>query len=304
MNNIHHDTRLDRLKGSLLGLASGDAVGTTVEFKPRGTFKPITDMVGGGPFRLDPGQWTDDTSMALCLGHSLAYRKTFDPKDQMNRYCNWYQHGYMSSNGKCFDIGNTISSALLSYLNTKEPFSGSTDKMSSGNGSIMRLSPIVIFYHNEQDQCLHYAGESSRTTHGSVECVEACKIFARLILNALDSKNKHEALDRSIYQTNSAKLECIFNQEFLNLKYEELTGSGYVVESLISALWCFFNSNTFEEAILLATNIGNDADTTAAIAGQIAGAYYGKEGIPKHWLAMLTMSDEIEALAVELYNQK
>src|SRR5262245_51364820 len=136
----------ERYLGCLLGLAVGDAIGTTVEFRPRGSFEPLTDMVGGGPFGLLPGQWTDDTSMALCLAHSLVYRRAFDPTDQMNRYCNWANYGYMSSTGECFDIGGTTSQALVRYQSTLDPFSGVTDPLSAGNGAIMRLAPIPMFF--------------------------------------------------------------------------------------------------------------------------------------------------------------
>src|SRR5688500_18969470 len=118
------DTK-DRFRGCLLGLAIGDAVGTTLEFKPRGSFKPIHDMIGGGP--LKPGEWTDDTSMALCLATSLMEKAKFDPKDQMDRYCRWRKEGYLSSNGRCFDIGNTVAAALNRYLKTDDPLAGSTD---------------------------------------------------------------------------------------------------------------------------------------------------------------------------------
>lgn len=137
---------IDKVKGCLVGLACGDAVGTTLEFKRKGDFTPLSDMEGGGPFGLEKGQWTDDTSMALCLGHSLLQKKGFSATDQMNRYCNWYQYGYMSSTGECFDIGATVSSALNRYLQTGDPFSGSTSTRSSGNGSLMRLAPIPIFF--------------------------------------------------------------------------------------------------------------------------------------------------------------
>ncbi|WP_309227297.1 ADP-ribosylglycohydrolase family protein [Zooshikella harenae] len=276
----------DRIKGALVGLACGDAVGTTLEFKPKGSFTPIKDMVGGGPFNLEKGQWTDDTSMALCLAHSLLYQKGFDPTDQMNRYCNWYQHGYMSCNGECFDIGITVTKALNQYLKTNNPFCGSEDKYSSGNGSLMRLAPIPIFYQSNYEQCIFYAGESSRTTDASVECIEACKLFASLILSAFESDKK---------------IEGIAHSKFIDFNYDDNQGSGYVVESLNSALWCFFNSNSFEESILLAANLGNDADTTAAICGQIAGAFYGFSAIPKHWREGIYMAKEIENLAIDLY---
>jgi ADP-ribosyl-[dinitrogen reductase] hydrolase len=124
----------ERYAGALLGLAAGDALGTTVEFKAPGTFKPITDIVGGGPFGLKPGQWTDDTSMALCLADSLIKKRGFDPKDQMDRYCRWRKEGYLSSTRTCFDIGITVKTALADYLRTGEPFAGSTDPFTAGNG--------------------------------------------------------------------------------------------------------------------------------------------------------------------------
>ena len=132
----------DAFRGCLLGLAVGDAVGTTVEFRPRGTFEPLTDMVGGGPFGLRAGEWTDDTSMALCLATSLVERNGFDARDQMERYCRWADQGYLSSTGTCFDIGGTVASALQRFQYTGEPYSGSTNPYSAGNGCIMRLAPI------------------------------------------------------------------------------------------------------------------------------------------------------------------
>jgi ADP-ribosyl-[dinitrogen reductase] hydrolase len=142
-----HDPELrDRMRGALIGLAVGDAVGTTVEFKTPGSFPPVTDMVGGGPFRLAAGEWTDDTSMALCLAESLIEGREFDPVDQMKRYTKWYKHGHLSSNGRCFDIGNTVSEALARFAETKDPFAGSRAPNKAGNGSLMRLAPIPMFY--------------------------------------------------------------------------------------------------------------------------------------------------------------
>ncbi len=291
----------DKMMGALVGLACGDAVGTTLEFKVKGTFEPISDMIGDGPFNLEKGQWTDDTSMALCLAHSLVYKKGFDPVDQMNRYCNWYQHGYMSSNGHCFDIGATVSTALRRYLIDKNPFSGSTDLRSSGNGSIMRLAPIPIFYHKELNACVHYAGESSKTTHGSELCIESCRLFSYLIHKAFSANNKDEIFENIPFKT-CDELRLIMDTSFKDLAYIQLTGSGFVIESLISALWCFYHGKDFRDAILLSANIGNDADTTAAICGQIAGAYYGYSNIPVDWRESITMADEIKTLALDLYS--
>ena len=123
----------------MIGLAVGDAVGTTVEFKAPGTFAPVSDMVGGGPFGLRPGQWTDDTSMALCLAESLIECGGFDARDQMERYVRWWREGHLSSTGKCFDIGNTTRAALSRFEKTGDPFAGSTEPNVAGNGSLMRL---------------------------------------------------------------------------------------------------------------------------------------------------------------------
>lgn len=292
----------NRFIGALVGLACGDAVGTTLEFEIRGSFEPINDMLGGGPFNLEIGQWTDDTSMALCLGHSLAFQKEFDPTDQMNRYCNWYRYGYMSSNGECFDIGMTVSAALREFLDTSNPYSGATEEYTSGNGSLMRLAPIPMFYNDNYDACIKYAGESSRTTHGSAECIDSCKLFASLIFHAFTAKNKSEIFERNVYEPECAQVVSIAKREFLELDYMQLTGSGYVIESLVSALWCFMKGDTFKECILLATNIGNDADTTAAICGQISGAYYGFSGIPKVWRESISMAGDIKDLALQLCN--
>lgn len=292
---------LDRYKGCLLGLACGDAVGTTIEFKPKGSFEPLTDMVGGGPFNLNIGEWTDDTSMALCLGTSLVHQQQFDPEDQMNRYCNWANYGYMSSNGTCFDIGATIASALHRYQDDGNPFAGSVDPMSSGNGSIMRLAPIPMFYRSDIQEAIHYSGESSKTTHASAECIESCRLFGAQLHKALSGASKDEILLESGYSPTERKVLDIAKGKYQSKDYNELTGSGYVIESLESALWCFHDSNSFRDAILKAVNLGNDADTTGAVCGQIAGAYYGLENIPSKWIEYLALSDRIIEMATRLY---
>ena len=134
--------RIERYRGALLGLAAGDAVGTAVEFQPRGAFRPLTDMVGGGAFRLQPGQWTDDTSMALCLAESLLERRGFDAADQAARYVRWWRDGHLSSTGYFFDIGRAVSAALARFERTGEPFSGSTDPLSAGNGSALTADSV------------------------------------------------------------------------------------------------------------------------------------------------------------------
>lgn len=293
---------LERFRGCLLGLATGDAVGTTVEFQSRGSFVPVKDMVGGGPFNLKPGQWTDDTSMALCLATSLIEIGQFDAIDQMNRYCNWYEHGYLSSTGECFDIGNTVRQALHQYKISSNPFSGSTSPRSAGNGCLMRLAPVPMFYFPDWERALHFSGESSRTTHGATECIEASRLFGNILLRALSGASKTEILlGNDLEMLASSSIQAIARGNYQRKTIDDIRGTGYVVDSLEAALWCFWTTETYEQAILAATNLGDDADTTAAICGQIAGAYYGVSGIPSHWLRQLTLGNEITELADRLH---
>lgn len=290
----------EKYTGCLLGLACGDAVGTTLEFLDRGTFTPIEDMVGGGPFQLQAGQWTDDTSMALCLGYSLLTQKTFDPVDQMNRYCNWYHYGYMSSTGQCFDIGNTVATALSRYLQTKDPYAGSTHPRSAGNGAIMRLAPIPMFYALNQELTLKYSAESSRTTHAAEEAIECARLFGQLIRLALLGFDKNDILFHHHYVAHAPNVIPLAQGDYVLKPEQHIHGTGYVVHSLEAALWCFAHTHSFKDAVLKAANLGDDADTTAAIVGQLAGAYYGVSDIPVSWLNKLSMKQEIEDLAKDL----
>jgi len=293
-------SREDRYLGCLLGLAAGDAVGTTVEFELRGSFEPLVGMVGGGPFRLQAGEWTDDTSMALCLGYSLVETPGFDADDQMKRYVDWMRNGSNSSNGVCFDIGMTVSSALRAYERSGQPFSGSTDPYSAGNGSIMRLAPVPMYFAPDVEQVIHFSAESSKTTHGTAECLDACRLFGAMLNTALEGGSKEAILFGSNLQLDSEKMAAIAAGEYAAKTRDQIRGSGYVVESLEAALWCFQQADSYRETILLAANLGDDADTTAAVCGQIAGAYYGRSGIPESWLEKLALEGAIEKLALDL----
>ena len=300
---------MNRVRGALIGLAVGDALGTTLEFEPPGTFTPITDMVGGGCWNLQPGQWTDDTSMALCLAESLVERNGFDARDQMERYVRWWQHGHLSSTGRCFDIGTTTRAALQRYLQSGEPFAGSTDPQSAGNGSLMRLAPIAMYYRNQPEQCIAMAADSSRTTHGAPTAVDACRYFAGLLLGAFNGADKAELLQPRYAPLPGTwerapltrAIDDVAAGSFLRKQPPAIKGSGYVVQSLEAALWAFARSDNFRDGCLLAANLGDDADTTAAIYGQIAGAYYGEAAIPSEWREQLALRDTIEQLADRLY---
>ncbi|MDZ4360104.1 MAG: ADP-ribosylglycohydrolase family protein [Variovorax sp.] len=289
-----------RYQGCLLGLACGDAVGTTVEFSPRGSFVPVTGMHGGGPFELEPGEWTDDTSMALCLAASLIHRKGFDATDQMNRYCNWRNVGYMSSNGRCFDIGGTVSAALNRYLGAGDPFAGDPSPRTAGNGALMRLAPVPMFYAPSADATWRQAGESTRTTHGAQEAIECSQLFALQLRAALQGESKAAILATAPLAPLGEKVAALARGDYASKPIERIRGSGYCVESLEAALWCFAHTESFEGAVLAAVNLGDDADTTAAICGQIAGAFYGVDGIPASWLRQLVMRDEITQMANDL----
>jgi ADP-ribosyl-[dinitrogen reductase] hydrolase len=297
-----------RYQGCLLGLAVGDALGTTLEFKPPGSFTPITDMTGGGPFRLKPGQWTDDTSMALCLAESLIECRGFDPADQMKRYVRWWKEGYLSSTGTCFDIGVTISKALSAFLKTGDPFSGPTDFYSAGNGSLMRLAPVPLFFAGDPRKAIEKSGESSRTTHGARAAIDACRYFAALIVGAINGEDKetllsdHYAPVSSYWQEHPLVPEIaeIAAGSFKQKNPPDIRGTGYVVPSLEAALWAFHHGESFEQGCLMAVNLGDDADTTGAIYGQLAGAFYGEEGIPSSWRRKIVKNDIIIEMARRL----
>jgi ADP-ribosyl-[dinitrogen reductase] hydrolase len=294
-------SKQDRFRGCLLGLATGDAVGTTLEFRQRGSFEPITDMIGGGPFNLQPGQWTDDTSMALCLATSLVECAGFDAHDQMERYCRWREEGYLSSNGVCFDMGITTSYALQRFRQDGNPYAGSSHPRSAGNGCIMRLAPIPMYFYPNLAKVEQMAADSSRTTHGAPECLDACRLFGKIICRALLGKSKTQVLlGDARTSLPSAKIAAIAGGAYRQKPESEIHGSGYVVQSLEAALWSFAHTSNFADAILTAANLGNDADTTAAICGQVAGAYYGVSGIPAHWLERLARREEITQLADRL----
>ncbi|CAM3166239.1 ADP-ribosylglycohydrolase family protein [Vibrio rarus] len=303
---------LDRAQGAMIGLALGDALGTTLEFRQKDTYTPLEDIIGGGPFNLQPGQWTDDTSMMLCLTDSLLAVGQHNAQDQMKRYTAWWKLGENSVTGQCFDIGNTVADALCVYETTNVAVAGSSDEWSAGNGSLMRLAPIPIFYSSfrnaTEEDVLKAAKLSSITTHAEQRAIESCQIMAWLMYRIFDDIGR--VLSKSELFTQLAQywgkttihddLHQVVQGSFLTKTREEIKGSGFVVKSLEAALWSFANSNTFKEGALLAANLGEDADTTAAIYGQLAGAFYGYSQLPSSWLEKLAWHDDIKERATLL----
>jgi ADP-ribosyl-[dinitrogen reductase] hydrolase len=260
-------------------------------------------MVGGGKFRLAPGEWTDDTSMALCLADSLLDCNGFDPVDQMERYWRWADEGYNSSQPYAFGLGKTVVRALQAYRKTKTPYSGSTKPDTAGNGSLMRLAPVPMYFANNLASAQAYAVKSSRTTHGAPECLAACEYLATLLVacfGGIESKKSlfHAAKGITLPKSMAHIEKARYKQKHV----EEIKGSAYVVESLEAALWAFWHTDTFKDAILAAANLGDDADTTAAICGQLAGAYYGVKGIPDAWLSKLYRGEDIREIAQKLHS--
>ncbi len=292
---------LDRCRGALLGLAVGDALGATVEFMEPGTFEPMTEILGGGPHGLLPGEWTDDTSMALCLAESLIECGGFNAEDQLRRYVRWWRYGHLSSTGICLDIGFTTRAALERFEASGQP-SGLTSPDTAGNGSIMRLAPVPVFYANSMDDAVMYAGQSSATTHAAEEAVDACRYMAAVIVRALLGSEKEEVLAPALIGELSDNVNRVSFGSFRIFSPPQIRGSGYVVESLEAALWAFHNSDDFAEGARMAVNLGDDADTTGAVYGQIAGAFYGQSGIPRHWVDMLSHRDLIIDFADRLYD--
>jgi len=301
--------KLDKCKGAFIGLAIGDALGTTLEFRNPGTFTPITDLLGGGPFGLKAGKWTDDTSMALCLADSLIEKQQFDAFDQMEKYLSWYKNGYNSSTGDCFDIGNATLQALNLFESTGQAYCGDTSRYSAGNGSIMRLAPIPIVFHNKTALLNRYSVLSSRTTHASPQCLDACVCLSNITAAFIQGKSKETVLsDRFSLIPNywienplDTTIDEVIKGSFKVKEPPQICGSGYVVKTLEAALWAFYHTNDFETGALKVVNLGDDADTTGAVYGQIAGAYYGLEGIPEKWLNKLYWRNELEERTEKLF---
>ena len=294
----------DRLRGALIGLAVGDALGAAVEFSSPGSFAPVTGYRSGGPHGLKAGEWTDDTSMALALADSMA-SVGWDLNDQASRYVEWWRNGKYSVHGRCFDIGITTRRALSKYLANKNALaSGDASERASGNGSIMRLAPVPIrhadLYPDKLDELSRLADESSLPTHASEQCRSACRYLATVLVALVRGEDRAAVLSpgwKPLQILNDIKPLHPLIQEVAEGSYRDnsaIQGSGWVVKSLEASLWAFHDADTFEEAVLRAVNLGDDADTTGAICGQLAGAFWGESQIPESLRSGLARMDMLE----------
>ena len=302
----------DRQRGALIGLAVGDAMGASVEFEAPGAFAEVTGFQAGGPHRLASGEWTDDTSMALALADSIA-KAGWDLNDQAARYVKWWRTGAYSVNGRVFDIGITTSAALRRFVETRDAWSsGDAASHASGNGSIMRLAPVPIAYApllaDRLDVLVERAVQSSRPTHASPQCLSACAYFAVVLAGLLHGMPREDVLSpgwpslrrlREIHPLHP-EIDEVAEGSFKRRAPPEIQGSGYVVKSLEAALWAFHGAADFRQAVLRAVNLGDDADTTGAVCGQLAGACWGERGIPSEWRDSLAGRGLIERALTSL----
>ena len=303
-----NEDQLDRARGCFLGTAVGDSLGTTLEFSTRlNPYKPtVTDIVGKGPHKLRRGQWTDDTSMALCLADSLLSKKRLDLTDQLQRYLRWAKRGHNSCTGTCFDVGTTIRNSLEAFRKSKSIHAAGRFKRTAGNGSLMRIAPVPIAAPT-LETAMKWGSEQSKATHVAVEAVQACELLSGMLFLAIEgglSKDEllnHPKLRRSDWTT---KITEIIHGSYRTKEPPEIQGSGYVIHTLEAVLWAFNKSTNFKDGAVLVVNLGNDSDTTGAIYGALAGAFYGLSSIPEKWRKIVAWSEHIQKRSTQLYNAR
>ncbi len=296
----------ERYRGCLMGLACGDAIGSVVQHQARGSFNMTPDMTGGGPLVLEPGAWTANTSVALCLAESLVAVAGFKADDQMERYIRWYGSGHLTSHGQAIDAGRTLRYAFRRFLKTGSPNSGPTDPRTAGNGAISRIGPMPMYYYSNVRAAIYYSGECSKTTHGCSECVHGARLLGAIIHKILDGKHKDEVLFGEHFPDGVSKsltpgLKLVAEGAYKLKPRSAIRGDRYIVNSIEAALWCFYRTETFKDAVLEAASLGEDADVTASVCGQIAGAYYGLAGIPEEWQSKLARRDLITRMSDQLF---
>jgi ADP-ribosyl-[dinitrogen reductase] hydrolase len=291
----------DRAVGALVGLAVGDALGATLEGIKRDAAPPVSDIVGGGPFDLRPGEWTDDTALALCLADSIMACQGLDQDDLLRRFSRWRRYGDNSCTGSCVGIGNTTSEAIRRFEKTENLISDLTAPEFAGNGSLMRLAPVAMYWHRERADALKAARDQSLTTHSTPVAVEACAYFTDVLLDAIEAEPKEHVLRLRPWPTDE-DVGVIARGSWIGKQRSDIQSSGYVIHTLEAALWSVSQSDNFRDAVVLAANLGDDADTVAAVTGQLAGAVWGVSNIPMAWINRLAWQQRIRKLAAALFH--
>ncbi len=297
-------SNLYKIKSVIFGHAVADALGVPVEFASREELEdsPVTDMEGYGTYPYPAGCWSDDTGMTLAALDSLKDGK-IDYREIMENFIKWLMQDKYTPTGRTFDAGMTCINAIEKYAKEKTLECGCTGERSNGNGSLMRILPFVLFceYNNCQDDWVKIIHTASGLTHAHDRSKIGCGIYAfvlRELLKNPDISSVYEGLDKAYrYYLGQEELEHykrIFDKDFEKIKRKEIKSSGYVVDTLEAAIWCLLNTESYEECVLEAVNLGEDTDTVGAVAGGLAGALYGYDEIPYTWLNVLKRKELIE----------
>ena len=271
----------ERFVGALLGLAVGDAVGAATQFRRPGSFTPVGDLIGGGPFALPRGAWSDDTAMALCLADSLLAYDGFDARDQVERYKRWQREGYLSATGQCLGITVSTARALAMAQWRRQLFSGSHVPHQLDPEPLSRVAPVVMFFFAVEEEAVQLASDAARTTCQAPAVLAACRDLASALFQALSGQPKARIL---------ASVSAVPARPRI----------GSVTEALAIALEAFGATDNFRDAVLHAANHGGNSDVAAAACGQLAGALYGASSIPAPWRECLLQRDLIESYADQL----
>jgi ADP-ribosyl-[dinitrogen reductase] hydrolase len=289
-------TLRDRFQGALLGLAVGDALAAHTQFRKPGSFAPVGDLLGGGPFDLPRGAWTDDTAMAMLLAESLL-DCGFDANDQVVRYARWQREGYGSSTGHCVGISANVARSLATAMYRRQPFAGSHDPEQLDKDPLSRVAPVVMYYFADAASAIGRAAEAARITAQAPMVLDCVRLFAAMLRQALIGREKEAVLrpSRESWVSPSTRPEVIavYEGSYARRMPPEITGGGHVVQALEAALWAFHHGESFREGALLAANLGRDSDVVSAAYGQLAGAYHGVSAIPGIWRNSLMRQEEV-----------
>lgn len=305
---------MERFSAVALGHAIGDAMGVPVEFCSRAQLErePVTGMRGFGTYAVPAGAWSDDTSMSLCALECLSSRG-LDYDGVMNNFSRWYYAGEFTPTGVTFDVGATCRAAIRNYAERRLPplRCGLQGERANGNGSLMRIYPFVLWLSGTGDALTGDAMEAilaaSALTHGHRRAQLGCGIYA-CVLHALLRQPSEAAVTAGLADAETrfagepelAHYRRLFAASFSALPRREIRSSGYVVDTLEAAIWCLLTTGSFAECVCRAVNLGEDTDSVAAVAGSLAGARYGYDGIPQEWLDILLRRDYIESLCYRL----
>jgi ADP-ribosyl-[dinitrogen reductase] hydrolase len=293
------DPRHDRAIGSLVGLAIGDALGASLKGMRRDQRPPLQDLIGGGPFALPPGAWTDDTAMALALAESLKAEAEFSPQDYMERLRSWWREGAYSATGTAIDVNPIVRAALERFEASGDPLAGSEKPTTAGSGAISRLAPIAIRWHGAPERAAQFARLQSRTTHAAPACLDAAELLARVLSAAIAGAGK-AAMLQPARPGWLAEIIHIAAGRWRDKQRSQIRTSGYVVDTLEAAFWCVARSEDARSAVLMAANLAGEADAVAAVAGQLAGSIWGASAFPMAWREKIVAHERMVALASEL----